>query len=194
MRRYVKGRYATASTVVSFIALLTLVVAYGGALRERSKIQAAAGGQAVKLQIPQSITAEHAELHEELAAAMRAGGETAKAAGEVERLLRPHFVKEEEYALPPLALLAPLAGGKATPGAGQVLAMTDRLKAELPQMLAEHRAIAAALKNLSDAAGRERKPAHARFAAKLMQHAHNEEVLYPAAILVGEYLRLKPGS
>jgi hypothetical protein len=33
---------------------------------------------------------------------------------------------------------------------------------------------------------------HARFAEKLMLHAKTEEeVLYPAAILVGEYLKLK---
>ena len=196
MRRYLKRRLANAaSLVVSFFALLTLVAVYGGALGKRVESQEAAGGHPLKLQIPQSITAEHAELHEELNRAMRAGGETAKAAGEVERLLRPHFVKEEEYALPPLGLLASLAGGKATPGADEILAMTDRLKAELPQMLGEHRTIAAAVKRLADAAERERKPEHARFAAKLMHHAHSEEeVLYPAAILVGEYLRLKAGS
>jgi len=35
-------------------------------------------------------------------------------------------------------------------------------------------------------------PEHARFAEKLMLHAQTEEeVLYPAAILVGEYLKVK---
>jgi hypothetical protein len=35
-------------------------------------------------------------------------------------------------------------------------------------------------------------PDHARFAEKLALHAKTEEdVLYPAAILVGEYLKLK---
>jgi hypothetical protein len=35
-------------------------------------------------------------------------------------------------------------------------------------------------------------PEHARFAEKLMFHAQTEEeVLYPAAILVGEYLKVK---
>jgi hemerythrin superfamily protein len=70
--------------------------------------------------------------------------------------------------------------------------MTDRLKAELPKMLEEHKAVVAALKNLIAAAEEEKKLEHARFAEKLMLHAQTEEeVLYPAAILVGEYLKLK---
>jgi hypothetical protein len=73
-----------------------------------------------------------------------------------------------------------------------VLVMTDRLKAELPDMFREHQAVVAALKKLTAAAKEEKLPEHARFAEKLMLHAKTEEeVLYPAAILVGEYLKLK---
>jgi hemerythrin superfamily protein len=70
--------------------------------------------------------------------------------------------------------------------------MTDRLKAELPQMLAEHKAIVMALKNLIAVAEEEDAPELVRFAEKLMLHAQNEEeVAYPTAILVGEYLKLR---
>jgi hemerythrin superfamily protein len=73
-----------------------------------------------------------------------------------------------------------------------VVAMTDRFKDELPKMLREHKAIVTLLRKLSAAARREKKPMHARFAEKLMLHAKTEEeVLYPAAILVGEYLKVK---
>lgn len=73
-----------------------------------------------------------------------------------------------------------------------VIPITDRLKAELPEMLGEHKVIVAALENLKTAAEAENKPEHARFAEKLALHAQTEEeVLYPAAILVGEYLKLK---
>jgi hemerythrin superfamily protein len=59
-------------------------------------------------------------------------------------------------------------------------------------MLQEHKAIVVALDNLKTAAKEENKPEHAHFAVKLTLHAQNEEeVLYPAAILVGEYLKLK---
>jgi hypothetical protein len=51
-----------------------------------------------------------------------------------------------------------------------------------------------ALRRLISAAKREKKPEHARFAEKLMLHAKTEEeVLYPAAILIGEYLKLRLG-
>ena len=59
-------------------------------------------------------------------------------------------------------------------------------------MLREHKALMGALKRLIAAAKKDKKPDHARFAEKLMLHAKTEEeVLYPAAILVSEYLKLK---
>ncbi|MDZ7260613.1 MAG: hypothetical protein ONB05_00635 [candidate division KSB1 bacterium] len=73
-----------------------------------------------------------------------------------------------------------------------VLAMTDRLKAELPQMLEEHKAIVVALENLSQVAKKAKKTEFSDFAEKLILHAHTEEeVLYPATIVIGEYLKLK---
>jgi hypothetical protein len=106
--------------------------------------------------------------------------------------MHPHFVKEEEYALPPLGLLPLLAKGEVTPDMAAVLAMTDKLKAELGEMLAEHESIVAALRRLADVATRENKPEYAKFADQLILHAQTEEeVSYPTAILIGEYLKLK---
>ena len=148
--------------------------------------------KALRWKTPQSLQAEHEELHAQLVMATKAGGKTAEAARAVARLLHPHFEKEDEYALPPLGLLPLLAEGKVTPEMEQVIALTDKLKAELPQMLREHKAIVAALKTLVDAAKEEGKPEHAAFAEKLTVHAQTEEeVLYPTAILIGEYLKLK---
>jgi len=126
-----------------------------------------------------------------LVKATQAGGKTGEAARAVAVLLHPHF-EEEEYAQLPLGLLPLLAEGTVTLEMEQVLALTDKLKADLPQMLQEHKAIVAALKTLVDAATKEGKPEHADFAEKLILHAQTEEeVLYPSAILVGEYLKLK---
>ncbi|MCG5485502.1 MAG: hypothetical protein KK482_17480 [Sinorhizobium meliloti] len=61
--------------------------------------------------IPETLKAEHAELDAELVEATRAGGRVGGAAKEVARRLHPHFVREEEFALPPLFLLGPLAMG-----------------------------------------------------------------------------------
>jgi hypothetical protein len=59
-------------------------------------------------------------------------------------------------------------------------------------MLAEHARIVEALGRLSDAAVREGNRQVVRFAEKLKLHARTEEqVLYPAAIVLGDYLRLK---
>lgn len=141
-------------------------------------------------QIPKPLRAEHAELHAGLVRATKVKGRIGEAARAVATLLHPHFVAEEEYALPPLGLLRALAGGPATPEMKDVLPMTDRLAADLPKMLAEHAAIVGALRTLAAAARRDRKPEWARFAEKLVLHAKTEEeVLYPAAILVGESVR-----
>jgi hypothetical protein len=61
-------------------------------------------------------------------------------------------------------------------------------------MLDEHASIVGALGALADAATRERKLEYAAFADELKLHAQTEEeVLYPAAILVGEYVKLRRG-
>lgn len=146
----------------------------------------------MEFKIPSPLKSEHEELHAELTHATTMGGKIGDAAKTVARLLHPHFIKEEEYALPPLGLLSVLAQGKIFPEMAAVLAMTDKLKTELPDMMQEHREIVAALKNLMTAAQDEKRMEYVRFSEKLMLHAQTEEeVLYPAAILIGEYLRLK---
>lgn len=59
----------------------------------------------------------------------------------------------------PPGLLEPLAGGKSIPDATlkHVLAMTDSLRAELPQMLEEHKKIRAAVEKLGEAARENRQ-------------------------------------
>ena len=150
---------------------------------------------AVPIGIPDALRVEHAELHEALVEATRAPGRVGEAAREVARVLHPHFVREEEIALPPLGLLESLARGEATPEMADVLPLTDALKAELPEMLEEHRAIRAALEALAAAARAEDRPEQARLAEKIMLHAKTEEqVTYPAAILVGEFVRTRLGG
>jgi hypothetical protein len=143
----------------------------------------------MKFEIPKPLQAEHHELHGTLVRATKERGPVAEAAREVARLLHPHFVKEEEFALPPLALLTELARRGVTPEMAEVLPMTLRLKAELPAMLAEHRQIVGALDKLRAAAVAAKLPAYERFAEALVLHAQTEEqVLYPAAILIGEHI------
>lgn len=147
-----------------------------------------------EIRIPAALKVEHDELHAELVKATQAGGKIGDAATAVAAVLHPHFVKEEEYALPPLGLLSAAAKGEITSEMRRALAMTDQLKTELPRMLDEHKAIMAALENLKKAAETEGNQDVARFAAKLMLHAQTEEqVMYPAAIVVGEYVKARLG-
>ncbi|PWB57462.1 MAG: hypothetical protein C3F17_20530 [Bradyrhizobiaceae bacterium] len=149
----------------------------------------------MKFLIPEPLEGEHAELHAELVDATRAGGRVGEAAQAVAKRLHPHFVREQELALPPLGLVATLAQGAIDPDMADVLRLTDKLETELPGMLAEHEEIVAALRHLVAAAETEQKPEYARFAEKLMLHARTEEeVLYPAAVLIGRYVKLKLGK
>ena len=149
----------------------------------------------MKFQIPQPMKEEHEELHTELRKAVMQGGKVGDAAKAVAHVLHPHFEREEKFALPPLGLLSALAEGKIAPEMAEVFTMTDTLKAELPQMLEEHKSIVAALEKLKAAAKQEKKPEVAHFAEKLVLHAQTEEqVSYPTAILIGEYLKLKLGK
>lgn len=141
-------------------------------------------------QTPQSIAAEHHELHEVLAEATKAPGEMGVAAMRLEAALAPHFKREEQIATPPLGLLGTLAHGPATAEMRGVLPMTDALEAELPRMLKEHEGIKAAAAEFRAAAVKAGRDDYVRFADTLAAHARQEEeLLYPAAIVVGRYVK-----
>jgi hypothetical protein len=146
----------------------------------------------VETRVPPSMQLEHEELHAELASAMKAGGRTGEAARAVMHALRPHMAREEELVIPALALLAPLAAGGVTEDMAPLLPRVTALKEYLPHMLADHRRIVETLRDLMKAAIEEKNQSFARFAQKMILHAQSEEeILYPAAILVGEYLKAK---
>lgn len=141
------------------------------------------------LQTPSSIGDEHRELHQALARATREGGELGASAEALERALAPHFHREEEIATPPLSLLAKLSTGEATAEMRAVLPMTQALERELPRMLREHQAIREALGKFRQAAEKAQREDYLRFSDQLAAHARQEEeILYPAAILVGRYV------
>jgi hypothetical protein len=137
---------------------------------------------------------EHDRLRRELEKATTIGGETAEAARAVLKVLSPHMLLEEEFAIPPLRLLPRLARGEFTSDMERIIPKSEMMKAELPRMLNEHALIVDALRGLLQAALKERHEGYATFAQKLIFHAQQEEeFFYPASILVGEYLKLKLG-
>lgn len=147
-----------------------------------------------KIKIPEALQIEHEVIHSTLVEGTKMPGKVGIAAKKLADVLDPHFVREEEIALPPLGLLAPLAAGSnlSTVKVSEVLAMTDSLKRELPKMLEEHKKIRAAVENLAEAAKEEKAIKYQELAHDLTIHAQNEEeIMYPAAILVGEIIRAR---
>jgi hypothetical protein len=156
-----------------------------------------AAPQASGLAVPSSIQAEHRHLHEQLEAAIAAGGTTGERAKAVAAVLGPHFEEEEAFAMPPLGLLEALAHDKPVTDeqVRGAIEMSDRLRGDYEKMLKEHQQIQEALRALATAAEQEHHPEHAAFAHNLMAHAQNEEqVLYPATLLIGQYLKLRHGD
>lgn len=144
------------------------------------------------MKTPESIESEHTELHHQLEMATNLPGQTGVYAKEVARLLHPHFVKEEEFALPPLALLPELAKGNVTNEMKKYIPMCDTLKKDWPVLLEEHAQIEQKLDLLQKAAVAEKQDAVVKFAEDLKVHAKTEEeILYPTAILIGDYLKMK---
>jgi hemerythrin HHE cation binding domain-containing protein len=163
--------------------------------RDQARPAAASYRRTMRIQIPQSLRLEHEELHGFLAAARQETGELGEALRRVARMLEPHFHKEEAFAMPPLGLLVRLARNEVTPAMAEVFPHTDWLKNNLPTLIAEHNALAVAVEKMLEAARAAQRVDYIEFAEQLINHARmEEEVIYPAAILVGEYLRLRLAS
>jgi hypothetical protein len=193
-------RWFIAMTVIAVVVVAIELIPHGrdyvGEREQRAGGLAATGGvddDEEGTAIPASLSVEHRELRATLDATTKLPGTTGMAAFRVAELMHEHFTREEEFAMPPLGLLRPLAEGAGVPRtAAAAIAMSDRLKADWPIMLSEHKSIREALAVLAVEARVENRPEVLRFVDTLTLHAQQEEeILYPAAILVGEYLKLQ---
>ena len=73
-----------------------------------------------------------------------------------------------------------------------VLLRIDRFRRWLPEMFSDHREIARVMSDLETAAMDDRKPEFARLVPKVLLHMETEDdVIYPAPLLVGQYLGLR---
>lgn len=149
-------------------------------------------GETMPLTAPVSIQKEHEELHLEMAEIRHLGGKTAQALERLVDTMADHFVFEEEVAMPPLALLSDLTHTKENNQTKhkQAIKLSDKLVAHYDGMLSAHRKICKAAQDLAEVGMAEKHPTVVSFAEKLQNHARmEEEVLYPASILVGKYLK-----
>lgn len=177
---------------VGFLAAVGVLAVAAQGLPHGLNMSNRVRAQKLAFQIPQSLQTEHQAIHSALEEATKAPGRVGAAAKELAAVLGPHFKREDEIALPPLGLLAPLAAGETPAGLETALAMTDALRKELPRMLEEHKRIRGATEKLRAAAREAKASVHEQFAEDLALHARTEEeVLYPAAILVGDVIRAR---
>ena len=117
-----------------------------------------------KPEVPATIMKEHTHLLDEINNLALLEDSTGRVALKLKELMTHHFREEEDYVLPPLGLLQMLAKG------------------EVPLQADEMMQIAAV----------EDHPEVSSLAEQIEKHALTEqEVYFPAAILVGEYLKIK---
>jgi hypothetical protein len=169
--------------------LAVLMITMGS--RGASAQEPSAQSRVAVLEAPFALRMEHKHLREELARAASDKGAVGDAARDIERVLLPHLTHEEELALRPLGLMRGIARDAQSAELAQVIPMAVHIERELPTLFEQHRQIDAATKRLADVARREGKPQYLGLADRLWLHARvAEEVLYPAAILMGEYARV----
>jgi hypothetical protein len=143
------------------------------------------------MQVPESLKNTHDALHSGLKRALGEPGRTGEVARKIMRLMDGHMLREEKFALKPLGLLSALGRGEMPSELAEAVRMVQGLKREMPQMVDEHRQIAELLRELARNAEVEGKPEYVGVAEDLILHAQMEEdVFYPAALLIGAYAAL----
>jgi hypothetical protein len=146
----------------------------------------------MQLITPIPLKSEHQALIAEINQAVRLTDATGEATRRIARLIESHFAREDEFVLPPLGLLPSLARGTIEQEMAAAIVMAARLHDEMSNLLAEKRVIVAAVEELMAVAETEGHPQLVGFAEKLLLHQETEEqVCYPAAILIGKYLQLR---
>lgn len=139
------------------------------------------------MKAPESLAEEHRELFRNLRRLAARGGRTGREVRKLLDLLDPHFEREEQAAMPLLGALKPLSEGVALEGPSEVMSLHERLASEYPQMLEEHRQVKGLIDGVRKTAGKGRQRLALALMDELEHHACvEEEVLYPAALLVGE--------
>ena len=148
-----------------------------------------------KAAVPASIKMEHEQLLAQVQQLTLLEDSAGRAAKRLQHLVQFHFREEEDYVFPQLGLLPLLAEDKLPPQKEEMLRLSEKLAGHLTQLNAEHQLIDAYVQELKQAAGNSDLPGIEAFEKRLYQHARiEEEVYFPAAILVAEYLKMKSGD
>lgn len=142
------------------------------------------------MQTPQSLATEHRELHDFLLAPRKKVANLGVRQRSWRKPWRPISGARRRLPHRRSGYFRNLPESRATAEMRAVLPMTDALERELPQMLREHDDIRAAAKRFRAEAAKAGRDEYVRFTDGLAAHAREEEeILYPAAVLVGRYVK-----
>lgn len=145
-----------------------------------------------KPEVPVSIKKEHQYLLDKIQKLTLIPDSTGFMAIKLNDLMQHHFSEEEDYVLPPLGLLNMLANGKIPEQSHEIILLTEKLKSQLSHMNVEHQMIKAYFDELLQVATMDNRTEIIEFEKEVLKHAIiEEEVFFPTAILIGEYLKLK---
>jgi hypothetical protein len=140
--------------------------------------------------IPGPVKEEYEALYWKLNEAARLRGEVGQAAMAAFRHVQSHYLKDQEFALPPLKLLPTVAANNVNEEIDNIQTMCNRLKRNQPQLIAEGNQIIEELSLLADVAAREQKQDYHDLARRFIKFLELErDVLYPSVVLIGEYIR-----
>lgn len=139
-----------------------------------------------------SLLKEHRNLLSQMQPLTSYTDSTGQVAITLYELMQHHFSEEENYVLPPLAALPLLVSGQSQQQTEELLLLTEKFKTQLSHINAEHQMIKVLLEELNQIAARDGHPMPVGFEEDLHRHAQmEEEIFFPASILVGEYLKLQ---
>jgi hemerythrin-like domain-containing protein len=138
------------------------------------------------LKVPESLKEEHEAFIDGLRSHSTGKDQTGAAIRQL-RLLEPHVEKEDRLVLPLLGALSDMAAAQPLENPTAVMRAYEKYAAQYPRMFAEHLPIRQAIKRARRLA---KKGGHGDVVDFLDALAHHsrveEEVLYPAALLVGK--------
>lgn len=144
----------------------------------------------MSLTTPKPLKQGHANLRQDINSIIAQGGKLGIKAKELLEVLSKHFKKEEKFALPPLSLLLMISEGHWEINKQTAIEMAEELRENLLEMKKDHQNINNILKDFKIIAQEENNFKAIRFCRDLEIHVEIEDqVLYPASMLVGHYLK-----
>ena len=145
-----------------------------------------------RLMTPESLRVSHDEARAEFLRATTLGGRIADAAMRLSEICLPHFQREEKFVFPILGLLPELTRDTVRSEMADFLPLISNIDAKHDVLDNQHRSIHTAIEALLEASQREKNREFVDFARKMLVHEKVEdEVIYPAVVVVGKFLQEK---